>query len=100
MVDPFRELIRTWATDEDLSATQIHRRLVNEHGYRGEVISAMIDADYELKIGETLIKAKGELLSLTATEAAKHYGAPPQPLLSAGTDANGSFRRSLIRPCV
>ena len=54
-------------------------------GYRGEVISAMIDADYQLKIGDTVIKDKGELLSLTATEAAKTYGDPPKPLLSAGT---------------
>jgi membrane-bound serine protease (ClpP class) len=54
-------------------------------GYRGEVISAMIDADYQLKIGDTVIKDKGELLSLTATEAAKTYGEPPRPLLSAGT---------------
>jgi membrane-bound serine protease (ClpP class) len=55
------------------------------HGYRGQVISAMIDADYELKIEDQLIKGKGELLSLTASEAAKTYGQPPQPLLSAGT---------------
>jgi membrane-bound serine protease (ClpP class) len=54
-------------------------------GYRGEVISAMIDADYQLKIGDTVIKDKGELLSLTATEAAKTYGDPPRTLLSAGT---------------
>jgi membrane-bound serine protease (ClpP class) len=54
-------------------------------GYRGEVISAMIDADYQLKIGDTIIKDKGELLSLTASEAAKSYGDPPQMLLSAGT---------------
>jgi membrane-bound serine protease (ClpP class) len=53
--------------------------------YRGEVISAMIDADYQLKIGETVIKDKGELLSLTASEAAKSYGDPPATLLSAGT---------------
>jgi membrane-bound serine protease (ClpP class) len=54
-------------------------------GYRGDVISAMIDADYQLKIGDTIIKDKGELLSLTASEAAKSYGDPPQTLLSAGT---------------
>lgn len=54
-------------------------------GYRGQVVSAMIDADYELKIGETVLKGKGELLSLTATEASKTYGDPPQPLLAAGT---------------
>lgn len=54
-------------------------------GYRGEVVSAMIDADYVLKVGDKVIKDKGELLSLTAAEAAKTYGEPPQALLSAGT---------------
>lgn len=53
--------------------------------YRGQVISAMIDANYELKIGDEVIKEKGELLSLTALEASKTYGDPPQALLSAGT---------------
>jgi membrane-bound serine protease (ClpP class) len=60
-------------------------RAVSEgKGYRGQVVSAMIDEDYELKIGETVIKPKGELLTLTASEAVKTYGAPPQPLLGAG----------------
>jgi membrane-bound serine protease (ClpP class) len=60
-------------------------RAVSEgKGYRGEVISAMIDADYELKIDDKVIKPKGELLSLTASEATKTYGDPPQPLLAAG----------------
>ncbi|MDD3180000.1 MAG: ATP-dependent Clp protease proteolytic subunit [Opitutaceae bacterium] len=53
-------------------------------GYRGQVISAMMDPDYELKIGDAVIKSKGELLSLTATEASKTYGEPAQPLLAAG----------------
>lgn len=52
--------------------------------YRGQVISAMIDSEYELKIGEKVIKPKGELLSLTATEANAMYGEPAQPLLAAG----------------
>jgi membrane-bound serine protease (ClpP class) len=56
--------------------------------HRGEVVSAMIDADYELKIGETVIKPKGELLSLTAQEAVKTYGDPPHPLLGAGIAEN------------
>ena len=60
------------------------RAISEGKGYRGEVISAMIDKDYELKIGDTVIKPKGELLSLTATEAAKTYGDPPRPLLAAG----------------
>ena len=53
-------------------------------GYRGEVVSAMIDADKQLKIGGKVIKEKGELLSLTATEAMKTYGSPPRSLLGAG----------------
>jgi membrane-bound serine protease (ClpP class) len=59
--------------------------------HRGDVISAMIDADMELKIdGEDVkidgkpIKEKGALLSLTATEAMTPVGKPPQPLLGAG----------------
>lgn len=56
-------------------------------GYRAEVIRAMMDSDYEFKIGETVIKPKGELLSLTADEAAKTYGEPARALLSSGTHA-------------
>jgi membrane-bound serine protease (ClpP class) len=57
-------------------------------GYRGEVISAMIDEDLELKIDDKVLKGKGELLSLTATEASKVYGDPAQPLLAAGIAKN------------
>lgn len=57
-------------------------------GYRGQVISAMIDEDYEFKIGEKVLKPKGELLSLTATEALEKYGEPPQALLGAGKAAD------------
>jgi membrane-bound serine protease (ClpP class) len=64
------------------------RAISEGKGYRGQVISAMIDKDYELKIGDAVIKAKGELLSLTATEASKTYGDPPQALLAAGIAKN------------
>lgn len=57
-------------------------------GYRGQVISAMIDADLELKIGDKVIKPKGELLSLTASEANATYGEPPRKLLGAGVAKN------------
>jgi membrane-bound serine protease (ClpP class) len=60
------------------------RAISEGKGHRGEVISAMIDADYELKIGDKVIKAKGELLSLTASEANQTYGEPPLALLGAG----------------
>jgi membrane-bound serine protease (ClpP class) len=64
------------------------RSISEGKGYRGQVISAMIDMDYEFKIGDEIIKPKGELLSLTAQEAVKLYGDPPQPLLGAGIAAN------------
>jgi membrane-bound serine protease (ClpP class) len=61
------------------------RSISEGKGFRGQVISAMIDENFELKIGEDVLKPKGELLTLTATEAAKTYGDPPVALLSAGT---------------
>lgn len=64
------------------------RSISEGKGYRGDALSAMIDADYELKIGDHVIKPKGELLSLTAQEAMKTYGDPPQPLLGAGIAEN------------
>jgi membrane-bound serine protease (ClpP class) len=60
-------------------------RAVSEgRGYRGDVLAAMIDKDFELKIGDKVIKPAGGLLSLDAEEAIKTYGSPPQPLLAAG----------------
>jgi membrane-bound serine protease (ClpP class) len=64
------------------------RSISEGKGYRGEVISAMIDMDSEFKIGDKVIKEKGELLSLTAQEAMAVYGDPPQPLLGAGIAEN------------
>ncbi|MEO6568424.1 MAG: NfeD family protein [Opitutaceae bacterium] len=57
-------------------------------GYRGQVISAMIDEDVELKLDDKVLKQKGELLTLTAAEASRVYGTPPQPLLAAGIAKN------------
>ncbi len=64
------------------------RSISEGKGYRGQVISAMIDIDSEFKIGDQVIKPKGELLSLTAQEAMKSYGDPPQPLLGNGIADN------------
>lgn len=60
------------------------RSISEDYPMRADVISAMVDADHELKIGDEILKPKGELLSLTATEAMKEYGDPPLPLLGAG----------------
>ncbi len=53
--------------------------------HRADAVRAMMDADFEFKIGDVVVKPKGELLSLTAEEAAKVYGEPPVALFSAGT---------------
>lgn len=60
------------------------RAISEDKGFRGDVLSAMIDQDFELKIGEEVIKPKGELLTLTAQEAMRTFGDPPQPLLGSG----------------
>lgn len=60
------------------------RAISEGKGYRGQVVSAMIDENYELKIGDKVIKAPGSLLTLTAQEASEKYGDPPEPLLATG----------------
>lgn len=60
------------------------RVLTEDFPYRSDVIRAMLDADFELKIGDELIKPEGELLTLTAKEAMREYGDPAQPLLGQG----------------
>jgi membrane-bound serine protease (ClpP class) len=89
------------STGQDIDATmkeklvsylKVRIRSISQgKGYRGEVISAMIDSDMELRInGEEVkidgkpIKEKGALLSLTATEAMLPVGTPPRPLLGSG----------------
>ncbi len=68
-----------------VSYLRAEMRSVSEgKGQRGAAISAMIDEDFEFKIGDKVIKPKGELLTLTAAEAMEKYGEPPQPLLGAG----------------
>lgn len=60
------------------------RSMSEDTPYRAEVIQAMMDDDYELKIGRKVIKEKGTLLTLTAKEAIETYGSPRAPLLASG----------------
>ncbi|MES2660328.1 MAG: NfeD family protein [Verrucomicrobiota bacterium] len=72
-----------------VSYLRARMRAISEgKGYRGDVISAMIDKDFEFKIGDQVIKPAGKLLSLTAQEAMKTYGDPAQPLLGKGIADN------------
>ena len=59
------------------------RSLNKENPRRAEVQRAMNDPEFELKIGGKVLKKKGELLTLTADEAAAVYDG--RPLLSNGT---------------
>jgi len=49
------------------------RALSHGHKYRADVQRAMMDPDFEFRIGEKVIKEKGALLTLTAKEAAQEY---------------------------
>lgn len=60
------------------------RVVAEDHPYRADVLRAMADIDFELKIDGRVIKPEGELLSLSATEAVEEYGSPPHPLLAEG----------------
>jgi membrane-bound serine protease (ClpP class) len=64
------------------------RRVAQKNGHNPEVVEAMIDRNKELKMGDTIINPKGEVLTLTDIEATKQYGTPPKPLLSSGTVAS------------
>jgi len=61
------------------------RATAEEKGHNPDVFEAMVDADRGLTVGGHEITPKGKLLTLTNEEAAKAYGKPPEPLLSAGT---------------
>ena len=64
------------------------RSITQDYPFRSDVIRAMLDADFELKIGEEVIKPAGELLTLTASEAMREYPSNSdglaQPLLGNG----------------
>lgn len=60
------------------------RAITEDIPYRADVLRAMLDADFEFKIGDAVIKPAGELLTLTAKEAMQRYGEPPQALLASG----------------
>lgn len=61
------------------------RSLAQENGYREDVVMAMVDPSHEdVKIGDTLICAKGKILNLTAKEATAVYEGEEKPVLAAG----------------
>ncbi len=61
------------------------RTSAEKNGYNIEVVEAMIDKSKELKIDGKVLNEKGQILTLTNTEAEREYGDPPKSLLSSGT---------------
>ncbi|MBC2606365.1 NfeD family protein [Pelagicoccus albus] len=59
-----------------------------EYPYRSDVIRAMMDPDFEFKIGDAVISPEGELLNLTAKRAHETFGDPPVALLGSGIVAD------------
>lgn len=82
------------ATGEDIPETLLlkyksyinakARALSETHPYKYQVIRAMSEPEYELKIGDKVLKPAGELLTLTAAEALTRYGVPPTALFGEG----------------
>ncbi len=60
------------------------RALSAEHPYRGDVIRAMMDQDFELVVDGKVISEEGRMLNLTANEAMERYGEPPTALFGDG----------------
>src|SRR5437773_8518562 len=61
------------------------RTSAEKNGYNIDVVEAMIDKRKELKIDGKVLNEKGQILTLTNTEAERPWGDPPKPLLSSGT---------------
>ena len=84
------------------------RANAEKNGHNVEVVEAMIDKNKVLEIDGDVLNEKGQILTLTNTQAEKKYGATQKPLLSSGTFESldallselgyGSARRVDIRP--
>ncbi len=60
------------------------RALSGNHRYRADVIRAMMNEDFELRVGDEVISPEGRMLNLTAEEALTKYGDPPAALFGNG----------------
>lgn len=61
------------------------RAQAEKNNHNIAVIEAMIDKTKALTIDGEVLNKEGNILTLTDRQAAKEYGHPPKPLLSAGT---------------
>ncbi len=83
--DGVQKLPETYEAKMTSAVSALVRTAAQKNGHNVEVAEAMVKRDKELKIGDKVLNEKGQILTLTDTEAAEKYGSPPKPLLSAGT---------------
>ena len=93
-----QEMPNTMEVKMTSALSALVRTSAEKNGHDPEVIMAMIDKSRSLEkviyeersgtmtaISTNVLCEKGQILTLTDSEAAKHYGNPPESLLSAGT---------------
>lgn len=61
------------------------RTEAEKNGYNVDIVESMMNKEKELVVDGQTLNKKGEILTLTDTEASRKYGKPPKPLLSSGT---------------
>ncbi len=61
------------------------RATTQAKGHDSDLAEAMVDPDLEYRIGDEVICAEGQLLTLTSQEAERRVGEEQRPLLSMGT---------------
>jgi membrane-bound serine protease (ClpP class) len=79
------EVPATYEAKMTSAVAALVRANAEKNGYNVDVVEAMIDKNKELKVDDTVLNEKGQILTLTNTQAEKKYGHPPKPLLSSGT---------------
>ncbi|HZV36910.1 MAG TPA: ATP-dependent Clp protease proteolytic subunit [Verrucomicrobiae bacterium] len=80
-----QDLPSTVEVKEVSAVRALVRTCAEKNGYNVDVVEAMIDKNKELTVDGVTLNKKGDLLTLTSSEAEKTYGKPPKPLLSSGT---------------
>src|SRR5438876_1786794 len=85
---PPQDLPETMQAKMNSALPALVRTSAERNGYNIGVVEAMIDKSKELKIDDKVLNEKGQILTLTNTEAEREYGQPPKPLLSSGTVAS------------
>ena len=85
---PPQDMPETMQAKMNSALRALVRTSAEKNGYNIAVVEAMIDKSKELKIDDKVLNEKGQILTLTNTEAEREYGQPPKPLLSSGTVAS------------